>query len=131
MFHCCPFPSALRPILASAALGLLWVSPSGAAEPSLETFAFDWAAGRYVSPVVCEVDGVPIRGGRYFEVVIRDPRRGASGLELRFEDLDASEATRCFDDLGSRAAEHPRARSIWPSGAVPGPAWPCGTFASS
>ena len=68
--------------------------------PDLNERALAWSLGRYLSPVLCQIAGAPVRGGR--TVVVEPGSRHAHPRVARmvFEDLDAAEATRCFDDLG-------------------------------
>ena len=62
--------------------------------------AIEWARGRFLSPVICEIGGEVTRGGRAI-TILPGPRHARPALgRVLFRDLDAAGATRCFDDLG-------------------------------
>lgn len=90
------------PARLSLAFALVLLAAPVAAQ-DLNALAIDWARGRYLSPVICEVDGVPIRGGRRV-LIAPGPRRVHPPVaRLSFADLDVPGATRCFDDRGTPA----------------------------
>lgn len=94
----------IRPLCAGGALA--FVLPAAAQlgapgeRPDLNELALTWARGEFASPLLCEIDGRPVRGARRLLV---KPHRG-SGLRpenrLRLFPLDV-EAERCFNALGS------------------------------
>lgn len=70
--------------------------------PDLNLLALDWARGQYGSPVVCEVDGAPVRAVRRVliaPVPAKEAERGAAD-RIQFPDPEARGATRCFSELG-------------------------------
>ncbi len=73
---------------------------SGQAEPDLNALALGWAAGEYVSPILCQVDGEPIRALRRLRVLPLPRRSERLVAELSFSDLEAEQASRCFNALG-------------------------------
>ncbi|MCA9509135.1 MAG: hypothetical protein KC560_00415 [Myxococcales bacterium] len=92
----------MRSIALVALLGGALAAPARG-EPDLNQLAIDWARGRYVSPVICDIEGAPVRGGRRV-LVAPGPRRVQPPVaRLTFSDLDVPLASRCFDDRGTPA----------------------------
>lgn len=102
-------PETLRSwvaLLCPAVLALLSGGAGGAGaaraqEPDLNDLALDWARGQYVSPLVCEFDGAPIRGLRRIQIT-PGPRHTRPPVDrIIFVELEAEQATRCVGDLGA------------------------------
>jgi hypothetical protein len=90
---------ALLPLLV---LGLA-SSPAVAQQtsaPDLGTLALTWARGDYATPLVCEIDGQPVRGLRRVLIAPVPKRPGHPAAEVTFVDLEPGEAKRCFNDFG-------------------------------
>jgi len=96
-----PFRSDLRRGVAALAVALLAAGPASAQRgPDLNTLALDWSRGRYLSPLICEIEGELVRGGRRL-LIAPGPRHARPPVNrLRFLDLDAEDASRCFNELG-------------------------------
>ena len=95
------------PRLAVAVLAfllLLALAPTGASRedsgPDLGDLALDWARGRYGTPLVCEIDGEPVRGMRRLLIAPVSQHGGRAADRIIFVDLEPGAATRCFDDFG-------------------------------
>ena len=74
--------------------------PVPAQNADLNLLSLQWARGRYLSPVICEIDSKLVRGGRRI-TIMPGPRHARPRVNtLLFSDLDVPTATRCFDDLG-------------------------------
>ncbi|MCP5039409.1 MAG: hypothetical protein GY944_00180 [bacterium] len=94
-------------MLAVAGLALLLAgASSGQTQPaapggaSLNELVIEWMRGNYASPLVCMIDGKPQRGLRRI-LAQRAPReRQHSRGVVRFVDLEAENATRCFTEIG-------------------------------
>lgn len=83
-----------------AALGLA-THPVLAQNADLNILSLQWARGRYLSPVICEIDSKLVRGGRRV-TIMPGPRHARPRVNtLLFSDLDVPTAKRCFDDLGA------------------------------
>jgi hypothetical protein len=67
--------------------------------------ALVWARGRYVAPMVCQVDGEPVRALRHVQILPTPPTATEKGMRVTFPDPEARGATRCFSELG---AEEPK-----------------------
>ncbi len=83
-------------------LAVLAVSASARAQsgPDLNMLAVQWVSGEFASPVMCEIEGETVRGIRRLTIEPhRDRDRRIVGL-LRFIDMEADGAKRCFDTLG-------------------------------
>jgi len=94
---------AIRPLLcALSALVLLAAAPAAAqSPPDLNDLVIRWAAGRYASPVMCEIGGELVSGIRRVilrpqQTLGRPPR-----LTVQFVDMRPGEATRCVDARGA------------------------------
>ena len=90
---------ALLPLLV---LGLA-SSPATAQQasaPDLGTLALTWARGDYATPLVCEIDGQPVRGLRRVLIAPVPKRLGHPAAKITFVDLEPGEARRCFNDFG-------------------------------
>ncbi len=90
----------------------LMLAPSPAATAAsgdldLNLLALHWARGQYGSPVVCEVEGSPVRAVRRVLVAPSPASEGSHlvAARIQFPDPEAPGATRCFSELG---AEEPR-----------------------
>ena len=82
------------------ALGLL-PEPAQAQGPDLNMLSLAWARGRYLTPVICEIDGELVRGGRRL-TIMPGPRHSRPPVDtVLFTDLEVPTATRCFDDIGA------------------------------
>lgn len=66
---------------------------------TLAHVALAWILGDYVAPIVCEIDGQPVRALRRVSVrpIVGE---GAPTVRLLFPDPEARGATRCFSELG-------------------------------
>jgi hypothetical protein len=62
--------------------------------------ALAWARGRYVAPMVCQVDGAPVRAMRHVQIAPTPPQATERGMRVLFPDPEARGATRCFSELG-------------------------------
>lgn len=100
-------PRGVSSRLAGPALAslLLLALPSagtsqGTSSPILGDLALDWARGRYATPLVCEIDGEPVRGVRRLLIAPAPNPAGRSAARIIFVDLEPGAATRCFDDFG-------------------------------
>ena len=85
-----------------AALVLLASTPLGALaqQPDLNLLSLQWARGRYLSPVICEINDKLVRGGRRL-TIMPGPKHARPRLgTLLFADLDVPLATRCLNDVG-------------------------------
>jgi hypothetical protein len=71
-----------------------------ASGPSLGTLALTWARGSYATPLVCEIDGQPVRGLRRILITPSLERPDYPTAQITFVDLEPGEARRCFDDFG-------------------------------
>ena len=70
--------------------------------PDMNQLAIGWAVGSYAAPLVCEIAGEPQRGLR--RLAIGPGPRGSHRIvgRIEFSDLEAGEASRCFDEMGRR-----------------------------
>lgn len=70
---------------------------------SLNDFVIEWIQGNYATPLVCTFGGQPRRGLR--RVLIEPRAREGRHREatVRFVDLEAQEASRCFTELSGVA----------------------------
>lgn len=71
----------------------------GAAEPTLNVLALDWARGRFASPVICQIEDRPLRGIRRVLITPGPARVQPPVGRIVFVDLEVEEATRCFTEL--------------------------------
>lgn len=96
----------MRRALALALGVLLAVGPLAAAAQSsadLRGLAVNWIRGRYASPLLCAIDGEPVRGLRR---VLATPSRAHPTLptgRLIFVEMDVANASRCFTEMGAKA----------------------------
>lgn len=94
--------------------GLAWllslvVASGGAAQTlppagvSLNDLVIEWMSGEYATPLLCTLDGEPKRGLR--RILITPARRRTQYREaiVRFADLEAGGAVRCFSEIGGHA----------------------------
>ncbi len=70
------------------------------AEASLNDLVLSWLQGNYATPIVCTLDGQPRRGLRRILIEPAPPSHRASEATVRFVDLAAADATRCFTEIG-------------------------------
>lgn len=79
--------------------------PAQAQSPrlSLNDLALDWIRGEYASPLLCSINGKPERGIRRIEIEPLPSSQAATRGRIRFLDIEADEATRCFTELGALA----------------------------
>ena len=92
------------PAAIALVLGLLAAGASAAQSgPTLQDLAVAWARGSYGSPLICEIEGEPVRGMRRVQI-IPAPRKGRlTEARVIFVEMDVSADTRCFNDLGEAA----------------------------
>jgi hypothetical protein len=69
-------------------------------DPDANLMALVWARGRYVSPMVCQVNGEPVRALRHVQIQPTPPSVPEKGMRVLFPDPEAAGATRCFSELG-------------------------------
>ena len=69
--------------------------------PDLNALALDWSRGRYLSPIICEVDGELVSGGRRIMVAPGPRHLRPSVNQVQLSDLNVKGASRCFNELGS------------------------------
>jgi hypothetical protein len=92
------------PAVIALTIGLL-VSGISAAQsgPTLQDLAVAWARGSYGSPLICEIDGQPVRGMRRVQIVPAARKGRLTEARVIFVEMDVSADTRCFNDLGEAA----------------------------
>ncbi len=85
--------------LGSATIGL--VSPASAQDPgvTLADLALQWSAGHFASPLICQLDGEPLRGLRRVVIDPAPARVQPPANRIRFVDLEVEDASRCFTEL--------------------------------
>lgn len=67
----------------------------------LSTLALLWTQGDFRSPMICEIDGEPMRALRRVTVKT-GPQTATRALNrLQFRDLEAPPATRCYGEAGN------------------------------
>lgn len=85
------------------ALAALAGTAAAAGDLDLNLLALQWARGQFGSPVVCDVDGSPLRALR--RVLVAPVPATESGpvpaARIQFPDPEAPGATRCFSELGA------------------------------
>ena len=87
-------------LLGWIAIFILATHPVPAQNADLNLLSLQWARGRYLSPVICEIDSKLVRGGRRL-TIMPGPRHARPRVNtILFSDLEVPTATRCFDDLG-------------------------------
>jgi len=99
---------AARNTRTSLALGVLCAAfaagPAAAqAPPDLRGLAVNWVRGQYKSPLICEIEGQPVRGLRHVLATPSPQRTRIPMVRLAFVEMEVDKATRCFDDLGQPA----------------------------
>ncbi len=67
---------------------------------SLNDLAIDFAQGEYISPLVCKIDGRPMRGLRRVVIEPGPATARPPVARIRFVDLEPEDASRCFNELG-------------------------------
>jgi hypothetical protein len=69
-------------------------------QPGLNELAIHWVRGRFMSPVMCELDGHLVQGVRRVLLAkVATPGRPA-GLSIQFVDMRPGDATRCVNAMG-------------------------------
>lgn len=87
-------------LFTSFAFGLAAAPTALAQGTDLRGLVIDWARGRYNSPLICEIDGEPVRGLRRV-LVTPAPRQSTIPTgRVIFVEMDTERAERCFTDLG-------------------------------
>ncbi len=90
--------------LAVVAAGLLGSAPLRAQTgPTLQDLAVAWASGSYGSPLICEIDGEPVRGMRRLQITPVLQKGRPTEAKITFVEMDVPPETRCFNDLGITA----------------------------
>ncbi len=67
---------------------------------SLNDLVLDWVRGDYASPLICKIDGKPQRGLRRIVIEPGGKKSQPAQGRVRFVDLEAEPATRCFTEIG-------------------------------
>jgi hypothetical protein len=76
------------------------LAQAAGAGPDLNALSLDWARGNYGAPLVCEVEGSPVRAVRRVLIApVPGSDRGPMD-KIQFPDPEAKGATRCFSELG-------------------------------
>lgn len=70
---------------------------------SLNHLVLSWIQGNYATPLVCKIDGAAKRGLRRIVVEPPDLRKPTPETIIRFIDLEAQDATRCFTEIGGES----------------------------
>lgn len=87
----------------SAVLAVAAAPVAAQTGPSLQELAIDWALGRFGSPLICQIEGTPVRGMRRLQVV-NGPRQLRSPLaRIIFVSMEVEAATRCFTETEKSA----------------------------
>ena len=73
------------------------------AGPTLQDVAVAWARGSYGSPLICEIDGSPVRGMRRLQITPFVQAGRPTEAKIIFAAMDVEPGTRCFTDLGAAA----------------------------
>lgn len=88
---------------ALAAVACCTLVPSSAAraqaELSLSEASLRWAEGDFGSPLICRIDGRPVRGLRRISIAPDPRRKRPLTHRISFTDLEIEDATRCFTEL--------------------------------
>ena len=71
--------------------------------PTLQDLAVAWASGSYGSPLICEIDGEPVRGMRRLQITPVLQKGRPTEAKVTFVEMDVPPETRCFNDLGAPA----------------------------
>ena len=93
--------------IAPGALGLGAAATLAAAAPGasqapalrLSDLALKWSLGSFASPLICELEGRPVRGLRRIEITSGPVRIQPPVNRIRFVDLEVQDASRCFTEL--------------------------------
>lgn len=67
----------------------------------LNLLALDWARGTFGAPLVCEVEGSPLRAVRRVTIAPETGSDRGPMDRIHFPDPEAPGATRCFSELGA------------------------------
>jgi hypothetical protein len=70
------------------------------AAPNLNDLAIDWARGRYVSPVSCEIDGKTVNGVRRLLITPGSRDAPTASGRIVIPRMETESAARCFSLLG-------------------------------
>jgi hypothetical protein len=91
-------PSALA---LGAVTTLAAAAPSAAQAPALTLpdMALKWSLGSFASPLICELEGRPVRGLRRVEITSGPTRIQPPVNRIRFIDMEVEDASRCFVEL--------------------------------
>ncbi|MBC8341481.1 MAG: hypothetical protein H8E63_07470, partial [Proteobacteria bacterium] len=71
-----------------------------AGDVSLNHLVLGWMQGNYATPLVCKIDGASRRGLRRILIAPPDDKKKTPESVVRFNDLEAETATRCFTEIG-------------------------------
>jgi hypothetical protein len=97
------FVRVLASIVAAllAGVGLVAATPRAAAQSgaSLQELAIDWVRGSFGSPLLCQIDGEPVRGMRRLNVTPGSRHARVPEARIIFVGMEVENATRCFTDL--------------------------------
>lgn len=69
------------------------------ADLALSELALRWAEGEFGSPLICHIDGEPVRGLRRISIESDALRTRNAVARISFTDLEIENATRCFTEL--------------------------------
>ena len=78
--------------------GMAAAQPAG--DVSLNHLVLGWMQGNYATPLVCKIDGASRRGLRRILIAPPDDKKKTPESVVRFNDLEAETATRCFTEIG-------------------------------
>jgi hypothetical protein len=93
-----------NPALATLVLvgGLLMTATAaaqGGRQPTLSDLSLRWAEGEFASPLICQIDGRPMRGIRRISIAPPDRPERPPVMRITFTDLETENASRCFTEL--------------------------------
>jgi hypothetical protein len=94
--------SVVLTAMASAILLAVSYTPAaaqGARQPTLSDLSLQWAAGEFGSPLICHIDGQPLRGLRRISIAPPPRQQKPAVMRITFVDLKTEEASRCFTEL--------------------------------
>jgi hypothetical protein len=98
---------ARRVLVVSATLALVTLlAASGppavaqrALEPTIADLALRWVEGDFGSPLICQIDGEPLRGLRRISIAPPPRPERPPVMRITFVDLKTEDASRCFTEL--------------------------------
>jgi hypothetical protein len=70
--------------------------------PDMADLVSEFSRGRFISPLMCEIDGESIRGIRRVVIAPELIREQRKGLLVQFVDMKTEGATRCINNLGQK-----------------------------